>query len=182
MNARFLGMAFSVSLVCILMISMVNQCQALDQTEYSLRIKVSVSCPIPFQTVSSANVNVELTNIGNATFNGTLTISGKTEDGSYSPKEYPILNLTKNSTTVFFSSYRTDDVGTYWFTVQIEPNQSLSNIKLYQDSILKSEGYRVSVTESIFLHSFTEFIAIIAIVVSAIVAIVVGVYAVKKRK
>jgi hypothetical protein len=182
MGLRYLRILFSITLLCILLASVINHGQAVEQTEYLLEIRIDVSCPIPFQSVNPVSVNVELTNIGNATFNGTLTINGKTEDGSYSPIEYPILNLTKNSTTSLSNAYRTDDAGTYWFTIEIEPNQSYSNIKLYQDSILQDEGYRVEMTKSVFLHSFTEFIAIIAIAVSAIVAIVVGVYTVKKRK
>jgi hypothetical protein len=165
-----------------LLATIIHKCQALEQTEYSLKIKISVSSPIPFQTVSPINVNVELTNIGNMTLNGTLTISGRTEDGSYLPIAYPISNLTKNLTTSFFSAFRTDDIGTYWFTVKIEQNQTFSNIKLYQDSILKAEGYRVETTESIFIHSFTEFIMIIAGIIVPIVLAILGLIVSRKRK
>jgi hypothetical protein len=171
----------SVSVFLLSISIAMNPCQALEQTEYSLRMNVSVSSPIPFQTVSPINVKVELTNVGYETFNGTLTITGRTEDESYSPIEYPISNLNINSTMNFFSAFRTNDVGTYWITVRVESNQSLSNIKLYQDSIFKSEGHRVGVTESIFIHSFTEFIMIIGVSVATILA-VVGILVQRKRK
>jgi len=172
-----------VILVFLLSISVaVSPSQALEQTEYSLQIKITVSCLIPYQTVFPINVDVELSNIGNATFNGTLKISGKTEDGGYfAPTEYPISNLTKNAVNHFSASFRADDVGTYWFTVEIEANQSLSTIKLYQNSILKDEGFRVKTTESIFIHSFTEFIMIIGIVITIVLA-VIGFIVQRKRK
>lgn len=159
-----------------LMLLSINPCQALE--EYSLEIKVTVSTYpfLAFQSVSPIFVTVEISNIGNNTFNGTLWIEGKTEDGAYSPLEFPISNLTKDIAKTYSSSFRTDDVGTYWFTIKIEPNQTLSSIKLYEGSILKDEGFRVSLTKSTFIHSFSEFIAILAIVIGAIVAVIIAIY------
>lgn len=160
----------------LFMLMSINSCQALE--EYSLQIKVAVHpkgilAPfLAFQSVSPVVVSVELSNMGNNTFNGTLTIKGKTEDGSYTPMEYPISNLTKDVVHSYSASFRTDDAGTYWFTIEIESNKTLSNIKLYEDSILKDEGYQVEVKDSIFYHSFSEFIAIVGIIVGAIVTLV----------
>jgi hypothetical protein len=156
---------------------LIDPCHSID--EYSLEIKITISCFPPFQSVSSIHAKIELTNMGNKTFNGTLTIEGKTEDGQYPPIDYPISNLTKEAVQVYENSYRTDDVGTYWFTVKIE-GDNFSTVKLYRDSTLVDEGFQVEATSSIFLHSFAEFLTIIGIIVAAIVSIAVAVYIKKK--
>lgn len=157
----------------------IKSCQAIDGKEYSLQIKITTSCAIPYQSVSPIAVSVELSNMGNETFNGTLSIEGETTEGHYGAREYPISNLTKNVVNTFIYSVSTDYAGRYWFTVKIE-EEHLSTIKLYQDSTLIEEGIRVQATSSIFLHSFTEFIAIVGIVVAAIVSIAGIVYSRKR--
>ena len=176
MRAKFMKTAIAISLLCILFIVVIGKCHGQERTEYSLKIKVDISSLIPYQTVSPINVNVELSNIGNTTFEGTLWIIRTTEDNLYSVADFPISNLTKSSTKSYSATFRTDKIGTHSFDIRIEPNQTLSNpyIKLYQDSILKNEGYRVSVTDSIFIHSFTEFLTIVGIVVT-IVLFVLGI-------
>lgn len=169
---------FSICLFLILMF--MSSCQAIEEKEYSLQIKVTTSCFPPFQSVAPVVVSVELRNMGNETFNGTLTISGRTDRGhSYSPIEYPITNLTSNKVLCFEQAFASYDDGIYWFTVEIEPDE-VATIKLYQGSILKNEGFRVQTKGSILLHSFREFIMIVGIVIGAIVAIAVAVY--KKKK
>jgi hypothetical protein len=154
---------------------------AYGEITYSLQLSLNASCAIPFQTVSPAVVSFELKNIGNETFNGILTLEGKTdEQHSWNPMEFTISNLTKNTIYRNSASFSTPDEGLYWFTVYIEPNQTLSTIKLYLDSQLQDEGFRVSETTSIFVYSFTNFIGIVAIAIGAIVTISVAIYS--KRK
>jgi hypothetical protein len=159
---------------------------AYEQTTYSLQVTLNASCGfpfLPFQTVSSAVVSFELKNIGNETFDGVLTLEAKTDKGHpWNALKYTVSNLTKNAVYTNSTSYASVDAGLYYFTLKVEPNNTLSDIKLYQDSNLLSEGFRVSTNTSIFFHSFSEFIAIVAIVVGAIVAIAVGVYTAKKKK
>ena len=154
--------------------------------DYSLQVTLIASCGFPFlpyQTVSSVIVYFELKNLGNETFDGIITLEARTDGGhSWKAIEYNVSNLTENEAYANSSSYPTVDEGLYYFTLNIEPSNALSNIKLYQDSNLLSEGFRVSTSASFFFHSFSEFIAIVAIVVGAIVAISVGVYTTKKKK
>lgn len=166
--------------ICLFLFSnLVSSSQAIGEIEYSLQIKVTTSCRIPYQSVSQIYVDVELTNLGNETFNGTLTIKGRTKDSSYTSREYPISNLTKDVVLAYMYSVSTDYAGRYWFTIEIE-EEHLSRIILYQDSRTIDEGNRVKTTSSIFLRSFSEFIAIVGIVVGAIVSSAVAIY-LKKR-
>jgi len=159
---------------------------AYEQTTYSLQVTLNASYGFPylaFQTVSPAVVSFELKNMGNETFDGVLTLEAKTDKGhTWNALKYTVSNLTQNAVYTNSTSYSTVDEGLYYFTLNIEPNNTLSDIKLYQDSNFLSEGFRVSTSTSIFLHSFSEFIAIVAIVVAAVVAVAVGVYTVKKKK
>ena len=166
---------------CLLLIcTSINSCTALEEKEYSLEIKMTTSCFPPFQSVAPVVVSVELRNMGNVTFNGTLTISGRTDRGhSYSPIEYPITNLTSNKVLCFEQPFASYDDGIYWFTAEIEPDE-VATIKLYQDSVLKDEGFQVQAKGSILLYSFSVFIAIVGIIVGAIVTIAVAIY--KKKK
>lgn len=164
------------------MLMSISSCQAIEEKEYSLQIKITSSCSIPYQSVFPIVVTVELSNMGNETFNGTLTIEGETKDGHYGQSKYSISNLTKGVIQVYIYSVSTDYAGRYWFTINIE-EEHLSRIKLYQDSTLIDEAMRVRATSSIFLHSFTEFIAIVGIIVGAIVSlIVVAITYVSRRK
>lgn len=169
--------------MCLFLAPMlINSCQAIDGKEYSLQIKITTSCPIPFQSVSGIVVKVELTNMGNETFNGTLTVECQTKEGYWEPLGYPISNLTKGAIYGFSRSVSTDYAGRYWFTVTIE-EEHLSTIKLYEDSRLIDEGWHVEAKDSIFLRSFTEFIMIVTgIVVPIGLAIVAYVYSRKKKK
>lgn len=176
MRTKNIVLFFIISL--FLMPMLINSSQAIEE-EYSLQTKITISCFPPYQSVSPIVVNVELTNMGNETFNGTLTIQGRTKDSSYTSHEYPISNLTKDVVLAYAYRVSTDYAGRYWFTIKIE-EEHLSTIKLYRDSTLIDEGFRVETTPSIFLRSFTEFIAILGIVVSAIVAIAVAIYMKKK--
>ena len=170
---------FLFFIICLFLIPMLfNPCQAIEE-EYSLKIKITTSCAIPYQSVSSIVVSVKLTNMGNETFNGTLTIKGKTKDSSYASREYLISNLTKDAVQAYTYSVATDYAGRYWFTIKIE-EEHLSTIELYEDSELTDKGIRVEAEDSIFLRSFTEFIAILGAVVGAIVSIAVAVYMKKK--
>lgn len=165
--------------ICLFLLSnLISSSQAIGEIEYSLQIKVTTSSLIPYQSVSPIVVNVELTNMGNETFNGTLTIKGRTKDSSYTSREYPISNLTKDVVLAYMYSVSTDYEGRYWFTIEIE-EEHLSRIILYQDSRLIDEGNRVKAEDSIFIRSFSQFIAIVGIVV-AIVSIAVTIY-LKKR-
>lgn len=171
------------SVICLFLPPMlINSCQATDEEEHSLQIKIATSCFPPFQSICTAVVKVELTNIGNETFNGTLTIEGKTDKHSYEPRKYNVSNLTKDAVQGFAYSARTDDERTYWFTVTIEEEHD-SIIKLYEDSTLIDEGWLVEAENSIFLYSFTQFLLIITgIVVPIGLAIVAYVYSRKKKK
>jgi len=159
---------------------------AYEQTTYSLQVTLNASSGLPllaFQTVSSAVASFELKNIGNETFDGVLTLEAKTDKGhSWNALNWAVSNLTKNAVYTNSTSYASVDEGLYYFTLKVEPNNTLSRIKLYQDSNLLSEGFRVSTNASISFHSFSDFIAIAAIVVTATVAIAVAVYTVKKKK
>ena len=178
--------AFIASLLtCIFLIPfLAGPCQAIEQTEYSLQIKITVSCIIPVQSFpfSPVVVTVEVRNIGNETFNGTLTIDLKTNYHSYNQMEHSILNLTKDAVQSFSSSFSTDDPDRYYATIGIEPNQTSSNIKLYQESELVDEGFRVSAKDSIYLYPLGLFLALLGIVVTAIVGIVGIIYARKRKK
>ena len=168
-------------LMCFFLIPMLsNSCQAIEEKEYPLQIEITISCPLPFQSVSPIDVNVKLTNIGNETFNGNITIEGKTKDSYYASREYPVLNFTKNETRTYTYSVRTDYEGTYWFTFEIEEEENRWVVKLYEDSKLVDGGVRVKKTSSFFIHSFAGFIAILGIIVGAIVSIVIAIY-MKKR-
>jgi len=165
-------------IICFFLLPMlINSCQAIEEKEYSLQIKITTSYFPPFQSVCSAVVSVELTNIGNETFNGTLIIEGKTDKHSYAPVEYPISNLNKNAVEHYSKSFRTDDEGTYWFTVKIQ-EEHFSTIKLYRGSILVDEGQQVEAGDSIFLYSFTHFLMILGIVAT----VIVGIAAIYRRK
>jgi hypothetical protein len=176
---------FVISLLLLITLSAIP-CQGAIE-EYSLEIEVTLSAYplLAYQSVTPIDVNVELTNIGNNSFSGTLTIEGKTEENRrYGPRSYPISNLTNEKPHGYaMLGVRTDDIGTYWFTVTIESNQTVSfgNIKLYKGSVLIDENYnQVSITKSIFLRSFAEFLTILGIVIGAIVSISIAIYA--KRK
>jgi len=132
---------------------LINSCQAIEEKEYPLQIEITISCPLPFQSVSPIDVNVKLTNIGNETFNGTITIEGKTKDSHYASREYPVLNFTKNETRTYTYSVRTDYAGTYWFDFEIEEEEHRWVIKLYEDSRLADGGVRVKKISSFFIHS-----------------------------
>jgi hypothetical protein len=153
-----------------------NSGLAYEQKTYSLQITLDASCRIPFfnyQSVAPIDVSFQLKNIGNETFNGTLTLEAKTDKGhSWNAIEYDIENLASNEVYSNSTSYASVDDGLYYFTVDIEPNDTFSNIKLYQGSSMITEGFRVHTNTSILLHSFTEFIAIVAIVVTIILAII----------
>ena len=178
MRTRSIILLFIASLFLTPML--INSGQATDEEDYSLQIKITTSCLLRFQSISPIDVKVELTNIGNKTFNGTLSIEGETREGLYwPPLEYPISNLTKDAVQGYTRSFGSYDAGIYWFTIKIVEERS-STIKLYRDSKLVDEGWQVEAKTSISLRSFGEFIAILAIVVGAIVAIAVAVY--KKKK
>jgi stress-induced morphogen len=119
--------------------------------------------------------------LGNETFSGTLTLSANTDKHSYDAITFNVTNLATNETYSNSSSYSTPDEGNYFFTLEIVSND-FSNIKLYQGSNMIIEGIRVHINTSISLHSFTEFIAIVAIVVTIILAIVGFAIERKRRK
>jgi hypothetical protein len=183
MNNALIRTILKVYLMLLFLGFLPKPCYSYEEISYSLQLTLNVSCAIPFQTVSPAVVSFELRNIGNETFNGILTLEGKTDkQHSWNPVEFNISNLTKNAVYRNSTPFSTPDEGLYWFTVKIEPNQTLSTIKLYADSQLEDEGFRVSKTSSIFIHSFTNFIAIVGIVVVATVTIAVAIYSKKKKE
>jgi hypothetical protein len=175
--------ALAICMMFLFFVFLLKPCYSYEEITYSLQLSLNVSCAIPFQTVSPAVVSFELKNIGNETFNGILILEGKTDkQHSWDPIEFNISNLTKNAVYRNSTSFSTPDEGLYWFTVKIEPNQTLSTIKLYVDSQLEEEGFRVGKTSSIFIHSFTNFIAIVGIIIGAIVTIGVAIYSKRKKK
>jgi hypothetical protein len=154
------------------------------ETTYSLQVTLNASPSISFlnyQSIVPIDVSFQLKNIGNRTFNGTVTLEASTNKHTYDTLQFSVTNLMVNETYKNSTSYSTTDEGNYYFTLRIVSND-YSTINLYQDSSLRNEGVRVSTSTSAFFHSFTEFIAIMAIAVGAIVAIAVGVYQVKKKK
>jgi hypothetical protein len=175
-----------ISLLVFLLVGLyINSGLAYEQKAYSLQITLDASCGIPFlnyQSVASVDVSFQLKNLGNETFNGTVILEAKTDKGhSWNNMIYNIENLTQNETYSNSTSYSSVDDGLYYFTVNIESNDTLSNIKLYQGSNMIADGSRVNMSTSILYHSFTEFIAIAAIVVTIVLAIV-GIAIERKRK
>ena len=154
---------------------------AVEQKTYSLQIALDASCsPISFlnfQSIEPVDVSFQLKNLGNETFNGTITLRASTDKHSYDAIKFNVTNLATNETYSNSVSYSTIDEGNYYFTLEIESND-FSNIKLYQDSNLLNQNL---IVRTVFLHSFGEFIAIIAIVVTIILAIV-GLAVQRKRK
>jgi hypothetical protein len=153
-----------------------NSGLAYEQKTYSLQITLDASCRIPFcnyQSVSPIDVSFQLENTGNETFNGTLTLEASTDKKhSWNAMYYNIENLAPNDVYSNSTSYSSIDDGLYYFTATIVPNATLSNIKLYEGSNMIAEGDRVHTGTTISIHSFTEFIAIVAIVVTIILAII----------
>lgn len=175
-----LKIAFSILIICgVVMLFFVNPSQAVTQEEYEIEIKFTTSCLLPFQSVFPISCDVELTNMGNEPFNGTLRIECETKEGYFAHKDFPVSNLAKADVQHFTARFSTDHAGRYWITVKLEED-SLDKIYLYEDSRLVDEANRVKTQDSIFFRSFSEFIAIMAIVVGAIVSIVVAVYMKKK--
>lgn len=161
---------------------------AFEQKTYSLQIALDASCiPISFlnyQSIEPVVVSFQLKNLGNETFNGAVTLRASTDKHSYDAITFNVTNLATNETNSNSTSYSTTDEGNYYFTLEIESND-FSNIKLYQDSNLLNQNPVVSTRASVFLHSFTEFIEIMAIVVTimlAIVGAIVGLAIHRKRK
>ena len=173
--------AFPLVIICLFtLISFVNISNAITQDEYEIEINVKCSCPIPFQSISPVICDVELINMGNEPFNGTLTIEcRKTKDDYFAHKDFPVSNLVKANVQHFTVRFSTDYAGRYFITVKLE-EETLDKIYLYEGLELIAEGNRVQTKDSVFLHSFSEFIAIMAIVVGAIVVVAVAVYR-KKR-
>jgi hypothetical protein len=143
-----------------------------------------MSCFIPVQSFPFCPVvvTVEVRNIGNGTFNGTLTADLKTNYHSYKQVEYSVLNMTKDSVQSFSSSFSTDDPDRYYATIDIEPNNTSSNVRLYQESKLVDEGFRVSTEDSIYLYPLGLFLAFLGIAVTAVVGIAGIIYAKKRKK
>ena len=154
-----------------------------EQKTYSLQITLDTSCfpLLNYQSVSPVSASFELKNLGNETFNGTVTLDARTDKHSYSQLQFNVTNLTANATYANSASYSTTDEGNYYFTLDIS-SSDYSNIKLYQNSNLLSEGSSVHTSATAFLHSYTDFIATVAIIVGAIVTVTVAIYTVKKTR
>ena len=109
----------TILIVCFFISSMlISPCQALNEKKYSFKISITTSCQIPFQTVSPIVISFELVNIGDESFNGTLTIEGKTDKHSFPLVKYDILNLSKNSVYRNSASFHTIDEGVYFFLLR----------------------------------------------------------------
>lgn len=182
-SAACLIVALLIISICCLSI---GNCSAEYRTTNSLQATLNTSCIIPFQTVSPIAVSFTITNIGNETFNGIVRLKASSDSGHvWTEMTYAVSNLTTNDVYENSTSYNSIDAGLYYFTLVVESNDTLGNVKLYQDyngtNLLKEGGYVVDTGTTIFLHSFTEFLTIVGIVVGAIVAIAVAVYAKKKK-
>jgi len=171
-----------ISILCLLF-TLVSICPCKgEKIDCSIQIEVSVSSFPPFQSVAPIVVSVELRNKGNVTFNGTLTIYGRTDkDHSYSPIDYSISNLTKNEVLHFSRSFAAYDEGIYWFRVELEPNEIEVLMQVYEDSTLIDQTRKATVVRSIVIHSFTEFLMIVGIAIT-IISVIVGFVVNRQRK
>lgn len=183
MSERRIVRDIILSLLVFLLFGLSMKSGLAYEKTYLLQITLDASCtPLSFlnyQSVEPISVSFQLKNVGNETFGGTATLRASTDKHSYDPITFNITNLATNETYSNSTSYSTTDEGNYYFTLEIGSNDFSSNVKLYQGSTLLNQA---SIRANVFLHSFAEFIAILAIIIGAIVAIIVGVYTVKKKK
>lgn len=149
-----------------------------------LQAKVEASSQIAIQSFpfSTVVVSVELRNIGNVTFDGTLIIKGKTDYRSFAPAECAISNLGQNTVRDCSFYVAADDAGRYVFTVEVRTNQSLSVIELYEDSRFIDQGSSVTLTTSIYIYPLSDILTIIGIVLASMLAILAIFYRGRRAK
>jgi len=167
-------MKLAIILIILSLVSSATLCSSYNNEYYELQITVNVQEILPLQySPFPPTVNFELKNLGDKPFNGVLSLHVDLEKASfsYSDAEFRISNLQKNDVYKNSSSYGTYSEGFIWFTFNIESND-LSNIRLYHDSKLEAEGFRVSFQTSVYLLPAMVWIGIMAgIVVPIIIAI-----------
>jgi len=144
--------SLAILLIILSLVSSATLCSSYNNEYYELQIMVNVQ-GIPLQYFPFPQiVNFEIKNLGEKPFNGVLTLHVALEKASfsYSDAEFRISNLQKDAVYKNSSSYGTYSEGFIWFTFNIESND-LSNIRLYSDSSLKDQGFRVSFETSVYL-------------------------------